>query len=224
VWKDYGFSAQELAPNGGGACADTRAHVVSTGRDGFLYFVGHSAGGNSMFGKSPKDARAGAKNVTANGGYNQPFNMHAEHITYYTKLDPKDGTQVQGQFLLARRANNSGNTLLTDAIFADANGITYLGGVTDTFIANSAKLTISGIQAPPGGFFVEILSPDWKKQLTWTNFGTGHVYGIAAGDGVVAVVGTTDGKDPAAALVDYQPLQANAGGLSDAYVTIFPGP
>ena len=68
------------------------------------------------------------------GAYHDPYNLSSQHIAYYTKLDPKTGDQIVGQFLLARQESGKGNTLLVDGITTDEKGNVYIAGVTDKVI------------------------------------------------------------------------------------------
>jgi len=210
LWKAYDWThAQAAAANS--SCADTRGVRLALGRDGWLYFAGESAGGNSIFRFSPQDLASPAPNVKSDK-YTDPYNTASNPITYLARLDPASGANLAGQFLLARLDSGKGNTLRPRALAADEAGRVYIGGVSAYAIASRASLTLDGEVLPPyagDDAWVLVASPDLKERLLWMVWnagGKGEVRGLAAGGGIAAL----------AARVNAAPLHLNNALQPDA--------
>ncbi|MDQ3700532.1 MAG: hypothetical protein M3442_06375, partial [Chloroflexota bacterium] len=145
AWADYDAPVEQL----GVWIADTRGVRVALGRDGKLYFAAESAGGSSIFTRHPRNvARAlpGEQLVRTDVFTNPSYNTKSNHITWFGRYDPVDGTLEKGQFVLARLDFGSfrGNTIRPRAITADEEGRVYLAGVTTASIHNREARSISG--------------------------------------------------------------------------------
>ncbi|MGH2354834.1 MAG: hypothetical protein ACRDJN_24765 [Chloroflexota bacterium] len=217
-WSNYDVPADQLWP----LVADTRGVRVSMGRDGKLYFAGESAGGDSIFSRSPAEPGAGAalsdEQLARTDAFTIPYNTRSNHITWFGRYDPADGTLERGQFLLARldSGDRRGNTIRPRAIMADETGRVYLAGVTTSSIHNRDDQSIAGTQVGPytgSEAFVLVVQPDFRERVVWTPFtapipaGADPTHdsaatGIGLRDGVVAVAATLN----RGALLTYNPL------------------
>ncbi len=221
-WQDYDWT-QTQAQAANSSCADTRGLRVAIGKDNMLYFAGESAGGNSIYNYNPKNISQKAPNVDIDN-YNTPFNTKSNHITYYAKLNPATGAIVVGQFALARRPNDQGNTIRPRAITADEKGNVYIGGESGASIPNRTKLSISGQTLGPysgGDCFLLVVSPDFSQRKIWTSWtatgSSGTIFGIAVAKGTASVVMTTAGE-----LIVVNPIQSQRAGENDAFYSVFP--
>lgn len=201
AWSGYDWS-QTQAYARASSCADTRGYRVAIGADNLLYFAGESAGGNSIFRYGVRDLQQNAPNV-ATDAFNSAYNTASNHITYFARLNPLDGSQISGAFLLARLTSGRGNTIRPRAITADESGTVYLGGVSAASIQNRAMLTINGTPSAPyagGDPWLLVLSPDLRQRRLWTSFadgGQGEVQAIGVRGGALAVGVRADARNAA---------------------------
>ena len=129
---------------------------LTLGRDGKLYFAAESAGGNSLFGRQPRDPAQllRAEQLVQTDVFTNPtFNTPRNHITWFGRYNPADGSLEQGQFVLARLddARLRGNSIRPRAIAADEEGRVYLVGATNASIEDRDVRTISGTAVGPYG-------------------------------------------------------------------------
>jgi hypothetical protein len=210
-WKNWAWSGSALTGNE----ADTRGYRLAIGRDGYLYFQGEAAGGNNIFRWNPRNLAAKAPNVEFDQ-YNTTYNTKSNHITYYTRLNPVDGTLVKGQYALSRKDDTAGNTIKHGNITADEQGNVYVVGITAYSIAQRSAQTISGqaVGKYAGGEgYLLLVSPDFTQRKLWTTWtaGNGSVtqnyqfWGVVAGRGVAATAGTTLANGPLITQSAFQP-------------------
>lgn len=231
-WAKWTYSGGALTGNE----ADSRGYRVAMGRDGYLYFQGEAAGGNNVFrwqsGRLGTDA---APNVKFDQ-YNDTYNTASNHITYYARVDPDDGTLLQGQFALARLGSGRGNTIRHGNITADEKGNVYIVGQTGYSIANRNQQQIAS--KPVGTYvggegYVLVVSPNFQQRKVWTVWtgGNGSVgqnswfWGVASGRGIAAVAGTVKAKGP---LVTHAAIQPSSSpNVSSSYpagfFSVWPG-
>jgi hypothetical protein len=206
-WKAWDWTHAQAAATSS-SCADTRGLRIATGRDGALYFAGESAGGNTIFRYQSIDLAISAGNVKTDA-FNDAYNTASNHITYLAQLDPANGRVLKGSLLLARLADNKGNTIRPRAITADEQGRVYVAGASSCCIQNRSALTFNGttMAAYAGGDpWVLVLSPDLRTRLMWfssANGGKGEANGVAVSRGL-AVLGAR--SDAAPMLLD-RPVQ-----------------
>lgn len=220
-------------------CADSRGYGLAMGRDGKLYYVGESHGGNTVHRRLPQDLTAMAP-VVKTDAYNDPYNLNgAAPIGFYGRFDPATGALEQGQFLNTRLSSGKGNAARPRAIAADAQGNVFVAGGSACCIEGGDVKTVNGAPAMPtyaGGGFVLVVSADFQQRLAWTAF-NGELGGGA--DGISVAVGPTSAAlvmrqaiDPAknASTSEIPLLTFNAaqpapgGGESDGYLVVFPAP
>lgn len=194
TWQNYAYGGGQLT----GYEADTIGDRVSMGRDGNLYFLGGSAGGNTIFSRSPRDLTVPAPNVTTDK-YTNPYNTKSNTFAYFACFRPADGSMQRGQFLLPRRPGDDlGNTMTRASITADENGNVYLCGAAAANIVGRDALTIAGIPVPPysGDAYVAEISADFQTRKIWTTWGSGTTTDVAAGLGFAAMAATTGSATP----------------------------
>jgi len=216
-WRNYNWTPAQV----GGLRSDTRGYRVAMGADGRLYFAGESAGGTSIFHRHPRNVGADAKN-TIFDPFNHPYNTGSNHIAYYSRLDPRTGAFLAGQWMLTRlgpNKGNRGNSIFVRSLAADEAGNVYVGGEAACCLEHRKDaMSIAGKRVPPygGDFYVLVASADLKKRRTWVAFGgKGESNGVAARGGVAAVVGAATAPGtvvhravharPAASLTDNAP-------------------
>jgi hypothetical protein len=216
VWRNYGWSAAQA----GGLRADTRGYRVAMGADGKLYFAGESAGGNSIFHRHPRSL-ASAAAVVKYDSYNDPYNTGSNHIVFYSRLDPRTGAHLLGQWSLTRLSaakGYRGNTITVRALAADAAGNVYVAGEAACCLENRKGTTmrIAGKTLPPygGDIYVLVAAANFRSRTTWVAFGgNGEINGVVARLGVAAVAGAAT----APGAVVHQAVQATpAANLSPA--------
>ncbi|MFO8012006.1 MAG: hypothetical protein R6X20_01745 [Phycisphaerae bacterium] len=208
VWKAYGWSGTEVDDRG--LMADTRGYRLAMGPDGKLYVAGESAGGNTMWSRRARDLDARADLVMGDK-YQHAFNTRANHITYVGRLDPATGASEGGTLLLARRANNRGNTIRPRALAADAAGNVYVGG------ASAYGCPVSegafGAAEPSGAWFC-VFDQVFTRRYA-TAFGSGKTAAIALGPKAVIAVGEAKGG-----VATHEAMQTEAGGGVDGWIVV----
>jgi hypothetical protein len=174
AWTAYDAAADRL----GGAAGDTRGVRVSLGRDGKLYFAAESAGGNSVFSRQPGNPASAlsAEQLVQTDLFTDPtFNTQRNHITWFGRYNPADGSLEKGQFVLARLddASQRGSSIRPRSIAADEDGRVYLAGATNASIQDRDVRTISGAAVGPyggGEAFLLVVQPDLRQRAVWTTF------------------------------------------------------
>lgn len=228
-WTAYDFSASAVFGQNLGA--DSRGHRVAMGRDGMLYFVGHTDGGNTVFTRSPQDVavKLGSSTLIKTDRYNDPYQLSGSlNIGWYGRFDPATGELERGQFLLTRLSNGNGNSIQVDGVMADENGRLYLVGQAYARLDNRDNRMINGtaVGAYSGGeSFLLIVTPDFKTRVIWTPFtgdpsagGTTRM-GVNVRNGTaVAVIYLSVGSGN---LITVNPLQPARAGDDEAYVAIW---
>lgn len=197
----WGYAAKDVARD----MADTRLYRVAIGRNGQLYVLGESAGGNTIFRWNGKDLKT--SKLVKSDLYNDPWSLKAAHILYYAQLDPRSGDVLRGQFAIPRLVSkkNLGNSFRAKdgGLAVDEAGNVYLAGASACCIPNGRLLKVAG-QTPgaryAGGAALLIVSPDFRTRRLWTTFGGGALQSVHARniDGEIRfLVGGAPHKDPA---------------------------
>lgn len=231
-WTNYDWSDAEA----GGP--DTRGMVVTIGRDGKLYYGGESHGGGSSHGQDPRDIAKPAPIVKFDK-FNDPYNWNGSApLAFYARFDPEDGLIEMGQFIVPRLSSGKGNGAGISALAAREDGTVIVGGGSACCIEGGDTKTINGMQAMPdyaGGGFVLVASPQFDQRLVWTAWkgdGAGNgerVTGVAAAGAGMALVmthgpgdesGAVDGRLVTSKALQFEP----AGGPSEAWLSVWPGP
>jgi hypothetical protein len=232
-WKSYDWTKADVGASSD--CADTVGLGLAVGRDGKLYYVGKSDGGNTVHAKDPRDLAKKAP-VVSFDQFNQAYGFKgANSIGFYARLSLGDGGIEQGQFVVARKGDGGpsaeGNAATPSAIAADEQGNVFLAGTAAFRIASQDKKTVAGQKvgdyASYEGFLL-VVSPDFTQRLTWTSFSAGGASdgrAIAASGGA-AVYAAAVGADQAAkgSLITASALAAKPKGGDDGYLVVFPGP
>ena len=218
-WRAYDWTNSELTAQNLGA--DSEAYRVQMGRDGKLYMLGSTDGGNNPFARDPQSltTQMAARNVGFDN-YNRPLTLSGSaRLAYYVRLNPANGQALLGQFLLARlAANGTGrqNTIniSNGSIAADQTGRVMVSGSSAARIASRDVQQIAGTTVGPyigGEGFVMVASANFTAREVYTVFGgasggTGNAPAAAISNGVHAVVLQNTGGS----LITHQALQASA--------------
>lgn len=224
-WKDWGWSRATIGPD----VADTFGIRLSVGGDGRLYFLGGSAGGNSIFSRDAQRPTAKAANATTDM-FDTPYNTSSNNILYLARLDASTGKHVAGKYLLARNSykGNKGNTIEGRGIAADEKGRVFVVGKSAYAIEKRDSLTLCGtkVHAYAGDVFALQLSPDLRTRQVWAVTGAGGgAAAVAARDGVAAAVQSTSSSTaqtcrPLAGQAKAAPGTTDT--TRDAYLTVWP--
>jgi hypothetical protein len=190
----WDYDADQLAETEN--MADTRIYRMDIGKDGKLYVVGESAGGNTIYRWNGLDLET--RKLVGNDPYSQAWNTGSAHIGYVGRIDPVKGEATRGQMILARKeSDNKGNTYRARSITADEEGNVYIGG---TSTCCSVARSIRHIGGEPIGEYkggessLIILGPNFNNRLMWTPLLSadapradgGRITSIAVGHGVKA--------------------------------------
>lgn len=174
-WTNWDYHGAQLVTNE----ADSRGYRIRLGEDGKLYFAGESAGGNSIFRYDPQtevvDNRVGGTDGKLIGydPFTQAYQTGANHIGYYSRLEPGTGEILGAQWIIPRLSNNDGNTFRPRGITADKDGHVYVVGRSAAHIANRSANHIHGqrVGTYAGGDTALFLSaPDMRSRRMWTPF------------------------------------------------------
>lgn len=211
-WGAYGWGGQEVADLQ--LMADTRAYRLAFGGDGKLYVAGESAGGNTMWMRSPLDLKQNAP-FAKGDAFQNAYNTSANHITAVVRLEPKTGQCDGGTLLLARLGNNKGNTIRPRAIAADAKGNIYVGGAS----AFSPPKSPGSFGREGGGAYFVVFDAAFRRICATTLAGGGTTQAIAVGSGSVVAVG-----DCKTELTTHKPLKAEGDENGDGFVVLFSVP
>ena len=232
TWVDFPWSARVYRTPGpcDGNVADGRVMALRLGRDGTLLLGGRSDGGNSPY-------FCGLRNATRVtpfsqiDGFTSGYNMAAQAVTNFVRVDPSTGEAIVGQLQLARLpSSGKGNTLLTLAAQSDAGGNVYLLQMAACCIADMANLTVNGQPTAPNvdATVLQVLDASLSRRAHWTHFvapggsgGGGAPVDVDVRGGLVALAMTT-----AAEMVTVRPLPgtgaAAAGGAPVGFLVVLP--
>jgi hypothetical protein len=203
LWRTWDFDAKLLSDPANNNMADSRLYRITVGSDGNVVVLGESAGGNSIYRWNGKDLRT--RTQVKSDMYNDAYNTSSNHILYYAKVNPSDGTVAAGQFALTRLPKDKGykgNTIRAKdgALAVDKKGRLYIGGVSAYAIADRDINKINGIPVSPyagSDMYFLMVSADFKQRLRWTVFsdnpkGGGTMNAVAVQNDNVALFGTVD--------------------------------
>lgn len=199
LWRAYDHDPDAAAA--AGLCATARAHSLSVGRDGKLYYAGAAGGRLSAHVRLPSDPTLDADNHIYDA-YNDYDSHYVNGVTigYYARLDPVFGGHQGGQFVLARRTKDEPASKADAApawpvqISALIDGTMVIVGVSSFELASRSQRTIEGV--PVGAYdalepFVLIVAPDFSVRHNWAPFtgtGPGDARGVAVGESTAAAL------------------------------------
>lgn len=202
AYRDFPWSAVTYRSPGpcDGDVADGRIMGLRSGRDAqrSLLVMGRSDGGDSPFQCGMRNASR-ATPLAQIDGYTSPYNMQAQAITNFLKVDAEKGETVVGQLQLVRLQSTQGNTLVTLAAQSDEGGNVYLLQAAACCLPNMANLTVNGqaLVGPTDSTALHVLNPSMTQRLHWTHFiapngfSSGEPVDIDVRGAAVAVVMTT---------------------------------
>lgn len=232
-WKSYDWSKAEVGASGD--CADTVGLGLAVGRDGKLYYVGKSDGGNTVHAKHPRDLSQKAP-VVAFDAFNQAYGFKgASSIGFYGRFSLGEGALEAGQFVVARKGdggpNAEGNAATPTAIAADEAGHVFVSGTAAFRIAGQDTKTVAGQKvgayASYEGFLL-IVSPDFSKRLSWTSFSAGGASdgrAIAAAGGTAVYAAAVSAEQAAkGSMITSAALASAPIGGDDGYLVVLPSP
>lgn len=232
-WTNYDWTKADVGASGD--CADSTGLGLAVGRDGKLYYVGKSDGGNTVHRKDPRDLSKNAP-VNSYDQFNTPYGLKgASSIGFYARFSLADGILEGGQFVVARKgdgnASAEGNAATPSAIAADEEGNMILSGTAASRIEGVDGKTVGGQKIGPYVSyegFVMIVSPDFSKRLSWTSFAaTGPSDGRAvAAAGKLGVYAASQSAEQAGkgTLITASPFVGAPAGGADGYLVVFPAP
>jgi len=227
-WTSFGFAANTNNFCGpyGNQMADTRGMLVTATDDGYIYFAGESAGGNSIYRYNGQTLSTSAQ--IKGDKFHDAYNTGSNHITYYARMD-KTGLVERGQFLLPRLSSGRGNTIRPKALYVDENDYVYVGGESAYSIDTGNGSYVEGqhIDEASGGF-VMITNANFSSRHLWTTFSTKEyastVYGVVGAKGISAMAATAQTNT----MVTANPIQSNPVSISDinteGFMAIWEGP
>lgn len=235
TWRNYGWSKTQVG--GLSLCADTNGRRVAMGRDGKLYFVGWTDGGNNIYTRQPNDiSTALGSKLIGTDRFNQTFNMKgAKSLAWYGRFNPATGEIDRGQFVLTRLNDNTGNSIAIYGITADTQGTIYLTG--EQYFAQErrderqiAGTTVGSYEG--GEAFLLVVSPDFRQRLIWTPFtapgtsaGGSPGFGVAVRGDIRAVgISLSQNSGNTRRLITSNALQSTVGGGSDGYLAVWKQP
>nr|KAG5686130.1 hypothetical protein BaRGS_025685 [Batillaria attramentaria] len=200
VWVNYCVSGEEDYQTQN--MADSRPnHIYFSDIDNKLYLGGYTDGGNSIFRLDPREI---ADNHGSLHGlsivedaqkphydkYVDTYGMHGAHsISFVARYNPRDGALEEGQFLVSRLSDGSGNSVSTKAVVGGAGGRLVAAQESVSSIENRDRLTINGHHTAEyggGEAVLLVVSPDFQHRLVWHEFQKtkGHSNGVAVGANV----------------------------------------
>lgn len=234
LWQAYGFTGEALAANNLGASSTGIAVVF--GRDGKLYYLGESQGGNTVHGREPGDLGKPAPVVGSGDRYLTPFNT-SRFVGFVGRFRAADGTLEAGQFLVPREPGDSGNPAGVDlrprALAVDAEGRVLVGGTQACCGPEGTQKLLAGQSVAPAAEGVDgvaiLLAPDLARTEVWTTFGTGGgsaAVAVALGPQRAALLALqTLAQQQAAPLVTHEALAPGPAGTPWAtYFSVWPTP
>jgi hypothetical protein len=195
-------------------CADTEIMSLSRGRDGGIYMVAKSDGGNSVLTRNPKDLTKSCDcmiQASESPSVPHPFTSSQNaggaptnsFIFKYTAT-PTMLTPVKGQTVVARKSDGKTNSYFINDVKADADGtVAYIATSAASFAhRNLQRITIenSDVTNQPLGIYsggdanLVIMDSTWKERKTGTavtkNGGNAGLR-VAIKDGKWAYLGRT---------------------------------
>jgi len=198
LWKTWDFSASEVTGQNLGA--DTRGERITIGKDGGLYFLGRTDGGNNVFQRNGQNITQTLTTLVNVDSFNNFSGAGAGSFTFHSKINPNTGTIDQGQFIVTRTSTGA-NSFTPNSITADEFGNVYIGGSSAFQLQNRASKTING--QPVGAYTlgemaVLGLSADYTVRKFWTPLtqtgdsdgAKGTVNGFTVANGQAVILGT----------------------------------
>ncbi len=199
--------------------ADTRGKRCCIGADGKLYVAFQCAGGNHIFRYSPYDIM---QTVSIVGGdkYHLFYDSKSDNKTFFARYEPSTGAYLMGQQFCGRLSDGSANSAEPRAIWADAQGRVYLGGVSASGLPLTWLPANTGTYS--GGAWLLIMSPQMNTRLLCTRIApsstTRSLYArvVAGADRIVM-----GGKTPTSTETYlYNPIQGTMSTSNDGFFTV----
>ncbi|HBK21103.1 MAG TPA: hypothetical protein DDZ60_00885, partial [Planktothrix sp. UBA10369] len=223
LWKTWDFSATEVTGQNLGA--DTRGERITIGKDGGLYFLGKTDGGNNVFQRNGQNITQTLATLVNVDSFNNFSGAGAGSFTFHAKINPNTGIVDQGQFIVTRTSTGA-NSFTPNSITADEFGSIYIGGSSAFQLQNRPGKTINS--QPVGAYTlgemaVLGLSADYTVRKFWTPLtqtgdadgAKGSVNGFAVANGQAVILGTV--TQPSVATTT-NAINPNPLGGNDAYL------
>ncbi|KEI65787.1 putative Na-Ca exchanger/integrin-beta4 [Planktothrix agardhii NIVA-CYA 126/8] len=223
LWKTWDFSATEVT--GQNLRADTRGERITIGKDGGLYLLGKTDGGNNVFQRNGQNITQTLATLVNVDSFNNFSGAGAGSFTFHAKINPNTGIVDQGQFIVTRTSTGA-NSFTPNSITADEFGNIYIGGSSAFQLQNRPGKTINS--QPVGAYTlgemaVLGLSADYTIRKFWTPLtqtgdvdgAKGSVNGFAVAKGQAVILGTV--TQPSVTITT-NAINPNPLGGNDAYL------
>jgi hypothetical protein len=179
-WKAYGWSHLDAGNNGLGVqnnsannCADSRAVKLKVSpKDGSLFMLGRSDGGNSVFRWDSHQLWKEILNVSMDYS-NNASSLSSGSAMYIIKMNPVNGDSSVYQVHTARLSNPKGNTMKAYDIDIDNDGEIFVTGAAAYQIQDRPLQTVDGqsigVYSGADGYVMQV-SEDFTKKRFLTAF------------------------------------------------------
>jgi hypothetical protein len=236
-WKAYGWSHAEAGNNSQGVpnnsannCADSRAVKLKVSpKDGSLFLIGRSDGGNSVFRWDSHELWKDILNISMDYS-NNASGLSSGSAMYIIKMNPVNGDSSVYQVHTARLSNPKGNTMKAYDIDIDNDGEIYVTGAAAYQIQDRPLQTVDGqtigVYSGADGYVMQI-SEDFTKKRFLTAFSGANCpnesNSIATYNGSIVAGGFFDQKAATICngMMYNNAIQTGFQGQTDAYFAVF---
>ncbi|MCC5841649.1 MAG: PKD domain-containing protein, partial [Opitutales bacterium] len=228
---------------GGNNMADTRGQRVAIGRDGKLYALWESAGGNTEVRWNPFDITQAVPSPDA-GLYHQFLNIASSHAITFLRYEPVTGEALLRQEFAPNFVNNIGQTISNTVrakgadITADESGRVFVTGAAAGEMPIPLADNYSGVTgfnpypdgSYMGGAYLLVMSPDFSRREYATRLtpnGWGHAVAArvlgdpAVNTPIIVYGGREDLVEPLWLKNALQPFPGY--GMQDGFFAVFGG-
>jgi hypothetical protein len=236
-WKAYGWSHAEAGNNSQGVpnntannCADSRAiRLKVSPKDGSLFLIGRSDGGNSVFRWDSHQLWKDILNVSMDYS-NNASGLSSGSAMYIIKMNPVNGDALVNQVHTARLSNPKGNTMKGYDIDIDNDGEIFVTGAAAYQIQDRTLQTVDGqaigIYSGADGYVMQV-SEDFTKKRFLTAFSGSNCpnesNSIAVYNGSIVAGGFFNQKvsNVCDGMMYHNAIQNGFQGGTDAYFAVF---
>lgn len=182
--------------------ADARGKRVIY-KDGFLYFVGNTDGGNNLFTKDSLDYLSTQTNNIVIDRWNNGAGFGSGKIAYFAKMNPETGAVVKGQFQFSSAGVNQARSFAIEALSVNSDGGLCIGGqsekempLRDQLMLNSSPI---GARVDNENAYICVNSDfdERTRVASWTgaaDAGASTITAMASLGDMRAIIGETGGS------------------------------